>query len=523
MISRMGSMICKSGLKEGTTMQLTNYSAIDLRYGTAKVLDDRDHSIRRITTGERLARPYDDSGAVAVAAKHNVTNHQRAALRTNLQNARTYLEVQGGALQKVHDVYGRMGALATKAFDVTLTDQDREDLDIEFQELVNELDRIAGEKFNGVRLFNQNVKCGGIQDIPLGELDYRAKDKGPDGLISRDVTPRDPSLDIDNVIQTIRGQTLDVHATGGTLSFSVNSGQTGEVYRVFMGGQELFSTGPSFAGPDPTLPIINGYRTSYTGSKPFNDTSGSLQTTNWGTDCWRTSGTANNGDTDTFKITFGPGKTTSFEIDYGGSNQPESFNGGGGMQGQLVADGGVIRTSDFGVGASTTELTLQFETASIGIISNVTFEPQSEDTEVTIGENGDTMTISAKGFSTISGYDLKTAANAQVALNKLLGDENTLGEADCILYDRLSSVRAEVSRLDERITKLANDLVQGEAAHGRVADLDYAREMTRFATNTIQLNVMTTSMATVNQATDVLMPLTTQRFESAMTQRFQLI
>ena len=494
-------------------MQLTNYSAIDLRYATAKVLDDRDHSIRRITTGERLARPYDDSGAVAVAAKHNVTNHQRAALRTNLQNARTYLEVQGGALQKVHDVYGRMGALATKALDVTLTDQDREDIDVEFQELVTELNRIAGEKFNGVRLFNQNVKCGGIQDIPLGELDYTTKDVGPDGVRNTD----------DDVQQTLRGQTLDVHATGGTLSFSVNSGTAGEVYRVFMGGQELFSTGPSFAGPDPTLPIINSYRASYAGPKPNDDTSGSLQTTNWGNDSWRTSGSANSGDNDTFKITFGPGKTTSFEIDYGGSNQTDSLNSGGSMQGQLLADGGVIRTSDLGVAAKSTELTLQFETKSIGIISNVTFEPQSEDTEVTIGENGDTMTMTAKGFSTISGYDLKTAANAQVALNKLLGDENTLGEADCILYDRLSSVRAEVSRLDERITKLADDLVQGEAAHGRVADLDYAREMTRFATNTIQLNVMTTSMATVNQATDVLMPLTTQRFESAMTQRFQLI
>ena len=494
-------------------MQLTNYSAIDLRHGSAKILNDRDHSIRRITTGDRLARPYDDSGAVAVASKQNVTNHQRAALRTNLQNARTYLEVQGEALQRVHDAYGRMGALATKALDITLTDQDREDLDIEFQELRSELDRIASEKFNGVRLFNQNVKCGGIQDIPLGELDYRTKDPGPDGVRGT----------ADDVLQTLRGQTLDVHATGGTLSFSVNSGTAGEVYRVFMGGQELFSTGPSFAGPDPTVPIINSYRASYSGPKPNDDTSGSLQTANWGNDSWRTSGSANSGDKDTFKITFGPGKTTSFEIEYGTSNQAESFNSGGGMQGQLVADGGVIRTDDLGVGASTTELTLQFETKSIGIISDVNFEPQSEDIEVTISENGDTMTMAAKGFSNISGYDIKTATNAQAALNKLLGDGNTLGEADCVLYDRLSSVRAEISRLDERITKLADDLINGEAAHGRVADLDYAREMTNFATNSLQLNVMTTSMSSVNQATDVLIPLTTQRFQSAMIQHFQLI
>ena len=78
-------------------MQLTNYSAIDLRHGAAKVLDDRDHSIRRITTGERLARASDDPGGLAVAMKQDVVNNHRSALRTILQNARTYVEAQGEA------------------------------------------------------------------------------------------------------------------------------------------------------------------------------------------------------------------------------------------------------------------------------------------------------------------------------------------------------------------------------------------------------------------------------------------
>ena len=167
-------------------------------------------------------------------------------------------------------------------------------------------------------------------DIPLGELDYRTSDPGPDGLTRRSVSPQDPSLDRDNVIQTIRGQTLDVQAPGGTLTFSVNSGTAGEIYRVFMGEQELFSTGPSFAGSDPTIPIMNQYNSPPTypaaSPRPGNAPAGALQSTAWGDDSWLTSGSANSGDKDTFKIKFGPGIPTTFEIDYGASN-PNAFKG----------------------------------------------------------------------------------------------------------------------------------------------------------------------------------------------------
>ena len=145
------------------------------------------------------------------------------------------------------------------------------------------------------------------------------------------------------------------------------------------------------------------------------------------------------------------------------------------------------------------------------------FEPLSPDKEITISEKGETMKVTAKGFSAITGYDVKTAANAQATLSKLAD------EVDCLLYERLGAVRAETARLDERLHELGDQLIQGEAAYGRVADLDYAREMTRFATNSMQLNVMTASMGTANRATDVLMPLTTEQFQSSVTKRFQFI
>ncbi len=469
-------------------MQLTNYSAIDLRHGTAKVLDDRDHSIRRITTGKRMVRASDDPGATSVASNLDVTNRQRAALRTNLQNTRTYLDAQADALTKVHRTYERMGVVATQSLDAVLSDADRAALDVEFQELAASLDEILSDKFNGVRLFNQNVRCGGVQDIGLNDL-----------------------VHLTTAGHVIRVQIFDAQATGGTLSFEVNSGRNGEVYRIFQGTTEIFSAGDSFINGDPTANQGFGF------PPPPNPIVSNR---------WQTSGSASNGDFDKFTVSFGPGKPTTFAIDYGASNpnafsgpasSPKFFNQGPNAQGQLVVDGGIIQTADLSPTSTGTNVTLQVETNSIYQIQNATFAPEGLDTEVAISENGDTMSLSAKGFSTMSGYDVTTSANAQAALAKLAIED------DCVLNERMGAVRAEVARVDQRLDELAGSLVQGEAAYGRVADLDYAKEMTTFATNSMQLNVMTSSMATANRATDVLMPLTTEQFNSAVTRRFQFI
>jgi hypothetical protein len=365
-------------------------------------------------------------------------------------------------------------------------------------------------------------------DIPLGELDYRTSDPGPDGLTRRSVSPQDPSLDRDNVIQTIRGQTLDVQAPGGTLTFSVNSGTAGEIYRVFMGGQELFSTGPSFAGSDPRIPIMNLYNSDPTypaaSPRPNNAPAGALQSTAWGDDSWLTSGSANSGDKDTFKITFGPGIPTTFEIDYGASNpnafkgstapplgDSKYFNQGPGAQGQLFADGGVIRTVNLPFGSKSTDLTLHFETTSIGVISDVKFEPQSEDLPVPLDSHDNGMTFDAKGFGTLSGHSIATLDKAKDTLDHLVGKNGYYGEIKCITNDRMSAVAAEMRRVDMKIAELEDQHITGEATLSRIQDADIAQEATKFAKQSLKMELAANIMSRVTRLTDVLLPLVTQR------------
>ena len=509
-------------------MQLTNYGFIESRGNYISARSNYERPMERLSTGLKINHSRDDVGAISQTARQRLEIMNDTASRQNLQNARSYLTMQQAGLEQVRKTYTRMEYLAQQAIDPVLGDADRAKYDLEFQKLAGQLDELMGKKFNGLRLFNQNMVCGDELNIPLGELDYRTSDPGPDGLTKRSVTPQDPSLDRDNVIQTIRGQTLDVQAPGGTLTFSVNSGTAGEIYRVFMGGLELFSTGPSFAGSDPTVAIMNQYNSDPTypaGSpRPNNAPAGALQSTAWGDDSWLTSGSANSGDKDTFKIKFGPGIPTTFEIDYGASNpnaykgstppppgDPKYFNQGPGAQGQLVADGGVIRTANLPFGSKSTELTLHFETKSIGVISDVKFEPQSEALPVPLDSHHNGMTFDAKGFGTLSGHSIATLDKAKDTLDHLAGKNGYYGEINCIANDRMPAVAAEMRRLDMKIAELEDQHMTGEATLGRIQDADVAQEATKFATQSLKMELAANIMSRVTRLTDVLLPLATQR------------
>ena len=97
----------------------------------------------------------------------------------------------------------------------------------EFEELKKQLVNIKASKLNGISVFDPVATCGNIKDIDASKtpLNYTSANKESD------------------VAATIRGMSIDVGAYGGELSFDVNSGETGEIYRVFMGDKQVFPRG----------------------------------------------------------------------------------------------------------------------------------------------------------------------------------------------------------------------------------------------------------------------------------------
>jgi flagellin-like hook-associated protein FlgL len=78
------------------------------------------------------------------------------AVRNNVQNGISYLQVQDGALTTVAKVVDRMAELRTMAQDVTKNTQDVENYSKEFIELQRQLNQLKNDTFNGMSLFTHS-------------------------------------------------------------------------------------------------------------------------------------------------------------------------------------------------------------------------------------------------------------------------------------------------------------------------------------------------------------------------------
>jgi flagellin-like hook-associated protein FlgL len=366
----------------------------------------------------------------------------------------------------------------------------------EFEELKKELVEIKNSKINGISVFDPVATCGEIVDIPVegSALDYTTKESG--------------------VLQTIRGKSIDAKAYGGKLSFNVNSGRAGEIYRVFMGQTQIFSTGPTFTG-DPTDVEIN--RTS-SGSDANEDSASNpvLQSDIRNNDSWQTSGSAGDGDTDTITLEFGPGLDTTYQITLGNSNINESFNISSSPQEQLKSNGGKIRVANLDVKSSETQLSIHVETKSIGVISDVEFVPKFFDQHLDIDTSGNQVAIKAVGFDTFEDFSIDSSANAKRTSDKLLGVGEMMGESECIGTNWLPKIASAINRIDSELAAMSSSSLSHEIALGRIVDSDIALETTNHAKQMLKMDMAAFVMSNTTRINDVLTPLTTQHHRGAV-------
>ena len=292
---------------------------------------------------------------------------------------------------------------------------------------------------------------------------------------------------------------------------------------------------------------------------------------------WRTSGGAGNQDGDLFEIEFSPGKETTYKITPGASNDngadagdnsvAENIWDGTQWLAPVAGDGisdynqydqttgkyvtttgtngsssssnrtnstgtGVIITNNLPKDFDRTEMTLQVESSSIGVIYaeydlsggandedavGVDFTPTPYYREIAKDRHGNNILLAPKGFDRFEESDFSTAENAKDAVDKMRGSEakDYFGEMKCIVENRIGSLGAEYKRVDSEIRALENQIMNGEMALGRITDSDMAREATALARNNLQSELATQVMANSSRLKDVLIPLTTDHFRGA--------
>lgn len=144
----------------------TNYNSLNAANQLGKTQSMAATAMERLSSGNRINSAKDDAAGLAVASKMDT---QVRGLNMAIRNANDGISLGQTAesyLGSMQESMQRMRELSVQAANGALTDADRGQLDLEYQQLGSEINRtIAGAKYNDVNLF----QGGAAIDIQVGK------------------------------------------------------------------------------------------------------------------------------------------------------------------------------------------------------------------------------------------------------------------------------------------------------------------------------------------------------------------
>jgi len=106
-------------------------------------------STEKLSSGYKINRAADDAAGLAISEKMRKQIRGLSQASLNAQDGVSAVQTADGALHEVHDMLQRMTELTVKAANGTLSESDRGAIQIEIDQLVSEVDRVAiTSKFN---------------------------------------------------------------------------------------------------------------------------------------------------------------------------------------------------------------------------------------------------------------------------------------------------------------------------------------------------------------------------------------
>ncbi|HEX6989072.1 MAG TPA: flagellar protein, partial [Bacillota bacterium] len=100
-------------------------------------------SVERLSSGLRINRAADDAAGLAISEKMRGQIRGLQMAQRNAQDGISLIQTAEGALNEVHNILQRMRELAVQAANDTYETEDRQHLQAEVDQLIQEIDRIA--------------------------------------------------------------------------------------------------------------------------------------------------------------------------------------------------------------------------------------------------------------------------------------------------------------------------------------------------------------------------------------------
>jgi flagellin len=188
--------------------------------------------LEKLSTAQRINRASDDAAGLAVSEtlRSNIRGFKVAS--QNVTDAMSALNITDGVANETTGILQRQRELALQARNDTLSDKDRSSLDKEYQQLTEELDRIAtNTKFNTQDLANGSGLASGsatiqsgaqaADQITLPKVDFKAASLGVSATsIGTSATAGQAVSVLDDALKAINSQRSTVGATVNRLETS---------------------------------------------------------------------------------------------------------------------------------------------------------------------------------------------------------------------------------------------------------------------------------------------------------------
>jgi len=134
---------------------LTNIPAITVRRHLEAGSRTYAKSMERLASGKRINRPGDDAAGLSLSFGLEARIRSIKQAKRNAEDALSLIQVAGGGLNEVGNILIRLRELSIQAASDTISDKEREMLQIEASSLEQEIDRIADStKYLGTPLLN---------------------------------------------------------------------------------------------------------------------------------------------------------------------------------------------------------------------------------------------------------------------------------------------------------------------------------------------------------------------------------
>lgn len=441
-------------------------------------------STEKLSSGYRVNRAADDAAGLSISEKMRSQIRGLDKASQNAEAGISVIQTAEGALNEVHAILQRMNELATQAANDTNTSSDRSQIQLEIDQLVSEIDRVASTtQFNTMDLLDgsftgKNLQVGSLSgqniEISINPMNATAlKLASPEvtglktsvtstGNFTHDITDptriKNDTLRYGSYTRPVPGSSSTHKTNNSTGTFSASLSDTGEA--ALMGDSSDHYYFYLKAG------------TSYDGTHSVSS------------DGWYALSYAN-GNQVTAKGQIGTSNVASISNVSSyitlTSGSPDDKDG-------VIARGGSSQTVSDWTNNNNAHIKTEDLESAYGI--TITGTPS----------DGDSIVMASSTYSSNGTIMVDSFEHAGQAMS-------TVQNAIDIVSTQRAKLGAIQNRLEYTIANLDNTAENTQAAESRIRDTDMASEMVNFSKNNILSQAGQSMLAQANQSAQSVLSL----------------